>query len=132
MTLNQKADELMKLLEQFSNFTFKGLSTFTLNGSPVSPDIRPSRVGLSDHIGLCDASYKHFYFIIDGWIIYFSIKTIMVRLEQESMDTDEIFYGTIDDFLSDYFQLSTQYDLFDKDIFVRIKNFMSTYNWVKQ
>lgn len=132
MTPNQQANELMTLLEQFNTFNFNGLTAYTLCGSPVDGNRRPGRTGLSDTNGLCDSGYRHFYFFIDGWLIYFSKTSIKVRIEEEhNQGSDEVFNGTIDDFLLEYFQLSTQYDLISRSIFVRIKNFMSTYNWVK-
>lgn len=132
MTPEQQANELMTLLEQFINFKFDGLSDFTLSCSPSVIGSRPSRTGLSNTDGLCDSGYKHFFFFVQGWILYFSTKTLIVRFEEEyEAGTDEVFKGSIDDFLSEYFQLSTQYDLLSKELFIRIKNFMSTYNWAR-
>lgn len=133
MTPEEQANELMDLLDQFLNFQFKSLKSFTLVGSPVGDDKRAGRVGLSDSDGLCDSGYKHIYLFLQNWIIYFSTNTILIRYEEKFDEgVDEIFRGSIDDFLMDYFQYSTQYPLLSKDFFLRVKNFMSTYNWIEQ
>lgn len=132
MTPEQQANELMTLLEQFTNFQFKSLKSFTLSGSSVGDDKRDGRVGLSDTDGLCDSSYKHIFLFVQNWIIYFSTKTMIIRFEEKpESGMNEIFHGSVDDFLDDYFQFSTQYELLSKDLFIRIKKFMDTYHWVK-
>ena len=132
LTENNKANDLITLLEQFVNTKINGLTEFSLR-CIEDQDVEHCsyRAGFTERVGAFEDGYSHFYIFLECCLIYFSKNNIYIRYVDEESTYREIYRGDINEFLQVYFQLSIQYDLLSKDFFLRVKNFMSSYNWVK-